>query len=356
MTIDFGTAKEKKILRPPLLQPGERVGIIAPASNLAVRYPVRFEKSIVALAQSLSVSVVVANQVYGSIDTLSSRPKDCASALQTFFCDPLIKAVFCTIGGFSSAEILPFIDYDVIAENPTIIVGYSDPTALLLGLSAMTGLVTFHGPMLLNQFGEYPICQPFTVNSLRLAICTFQQTGVLIEDPDSWTNEFLDWGDDVWQTKAREMKQPAAREVWREGLGQGRLFGGNIETLNMLVGTPYFVISEKIIFFWEATEAEAFLPRIRRALIHLRQAGLFVWIQGMLIGRCPDAHDVDGVTLREMVEEVVEGYNFPILANIAFGHTDPVLTLPIGTMTKIVASQTETKIQLLEPSVVADSL
>lgn len=269
------------------------MGVIAPSLPLAVRYPRRFERGLEALASILDVEVVVAGQCHAETGFTAGSTEARAAALMAMVQDPSIAAIFCAIGGFNSAEILPFLDPRILRRHPKAFVGYSDATALLLGLQALAGWVTFHGPAVMPQLGEFPQPFPYSVGSLRSQLVTRELPDDLA-DPEGWTDEFLDWGTSAWLERPRQTRGPAGREIWRSGQGQGRLFGGNVETLNLLLGTPYCLPPRDLILFWEANAEEAFLPRIRRALTQLRLAGLFERIRGMLVGRSPDATAVGG--------------------------------------------------------------
>jgi muramoyltetrapeptide carboxypeptidase len=337
-------------LRPLALKAGDRVGVFAPSFPTATWFPARFEHAVCGLRDTLGVEPIVDPQALINTGYTSGTIDARAAALQRFLSDPEIRAIFATIGGFNSNELLERLDPSTFAKSPKILIGYSDVTALLLGLQAMTGWITFYGPTLMTQFGEYPTPHHFTVENLRRVIMSSTPAGAL-PDPDGWTNEFLDWGTTAWRQRPREMSSPAKRVVWRTGQGVGQLFGGNIETINALVGTPHLAIPDEVVFFWEATEEEAYLPRVQRALTQLRQIGLFDRARAMLIGRSPNSQPVRQTTLRDVVLEATQGHTFPIVADLAFGHTDPMVTLPIGTVAAVTADSAGATVRLLEAGV-----
>ena len=312
------------------------MGVFSPSAPAAARYPDRLRQGTDALARALGVEVVVPQQARERTGFTAGSPRERAASLEALIADEDICAIFCTVGGFNSAEILPYLDAGLLRRRPKPFVGYSDATALLLGLQALGGWITFHGPAILPQFGEHPHPFAFTVRSLRAALIAGERLRPYA-DPSAWTNEVLEWGTDAWRSRPRRTQAPASRETWKAGRGRGQLFGGNIETMNLLVGTPYYAPPTDVVLFWEATREEAYLPRIRRALTHLRQAGLFQRTRAMLIGRSPGCVPVDGVTLRDVVLEAVDAFDFPVVADLAFGHTDPMLTLPIGTSVMVEA-------------------
>lgn len=346
--------QEESLVKPRGLWRGSKVGVFAPSMPTSSWFPDRLNHALAALAETLGVSLVVApnvKQAFHGFVAGSARQR--AEIFNSFVADPEVSAVFCSIGGFNSAEILPYIDMDLARRNPKILVGYSDTTALLLGLQAQAGWITFHGPSVMTQFGEFPSPHEFTISSLRDSIEN-DLSGMELRDPEGWTSERLEWGTGAWRTRARYLTSPANRTVWRAGAGGkvvGRLWGGNIETFNLMLGTPYLAVPESIILFWEATEAEAFLPRVRRALVQLDQSKILDRTKAMLIGRSPDCEVVSGVSLHDVVLEATKEFDFPIVANIAFGHTDPILTLPVGVSASVEISDLGASIHLLEAAV-----
>lgn len=341
----LGLLNEDALVVPHRLRAGDRVGVFSPSLPLAARYPLRFERGLAALAAALDVKVVATGQSRLATGFTAGDARSRAGALSALVEDAGITAIFCANGGFNSAEILPFLSPALLQGRPKVLVGYSDATALLLGVQALSGWVTYHGPAVMPQMGEFPAPFAFTLDELRAQIvgANHQRT---LDDPPAWTQEFLDWGSGAWLARPRRLCTPARREVWREGRGRGRLFGGNLETLNMLIGTPYCRPPADLILFWEAHAEEAHLPRLRRALTHLRQSGILERTRGMLVGRSPAATPVAGVSLCEMVLDIVADDDFPVVGELAFGHTDPVLTLPVGMWLEIEATGTAARLQL----------
>lgn len=314
------------------------VGVFAPSFPTAARFPRRLEHALDRLADVMDVRVEVAQNVTSNEFGFSAgSAEERAIIFNNFLRHRELDAIFCTIGGFNSAEMLPFIDVDLAINHPKILVGYSDCSALLLGVQSLAGWFTFHGPTVMTQFGEYPDPFGFTVQSLDAALRS-DLADTLLEDPPFWTDERLEWANDEWRSRPRRTNRPAARVVWAPGTGSGRLWGGNLETINFLAGTPYIEPPDSIVLFWEVTEAEAYLPRVKRALTHLQHCGILERTVGMLVGRSPDALPVMNRTLRDVVLEATAKYSFPVIAELPIGHTDPVATLPVGTQVRVEAS------------------
>ena len=99
--------------------------------------------------------------------------------LHDMFRDPEVKAVFALRGGYGSAQMLDRIDYDLIRANPKIFLGYSDITAMHLAIHQKTGLVTFHGPVVLSRF------TPYTQEHFRQAMFGTGPIGPVTNPPES---------------------------------------------------------------------------------------------------------------------------------------------------------------------------
>lgn len=343
-----------ELVRPPRLRKGSVVGLFAPSFPTAATFPRRLEHALDRLATCLDIRVEVAPNVRTKeFGFCAGSAEERAAIFNEFLQHPELDAIFCTIGGFNSAEMLPYLDVDLAIASPKILVGYSDCSALLLGMQSLAGWCTFHGPTVLTQFGEYPKPFDYTVRSLDSALRS-DLTGTLLEDPSFWTDERLEWAGEEWRTRPRRTNTPASRAVWAPGSGSGRLWGGNLETINLLAGTIHFKVPDHIVLFWEVTEAEAYLPRVKRALTHLEQCGILERTAAMLIGRSPDALPVMNRTLRDVVIEATARYSFPIVADLPIGHTDPLATLPIGVQVSVEARNSAT-IQFLESAIAPDA-
>jgi len=122
-------------------------------------------------------------------------------------------------------------------------------------------------------------------------------------------------------------------ESWREGKAKGRLFGGNVPSLQALLGTPYFPkLSEDVIFFWEAMTQP--LDLLDQRLVQFREAGLFDRAKGMLIGKIRGEEQgvIKDMTseVKEVILDITDEFDFPVIANMDFGHYTPNLPLPMG--------------------------
>jgi muramoyltetrapeptide carboxypeptidase len=156
-------SKDKPI-RPPRLNPDDTIGIVAPASP--------FDQDIfnrgLNILESMGFRTVVPDEVFEKNGYLAGSDALRAKLVERLFKDPSVNAIVCAKGGFGCLRILPLLDFDVMRENPKVFIGLSDITALLAAITARSGLVTFHGPVV-TTLAEAP---EFTRHSLMAAIST----------------------------------------------------------------------------------------------------------------------------------------------------------------------------------------
>ncbi|MCC3635231.1 S66 peptidase family protein [Microcoleus sp. PH2017_20_SFW_D_A] len=336
------------LLRPPSLKIGSNLAVFSPSSPGTALFPHRLKRGVTAL-ENLGFQVQVPESAFKQYGYTAGTAEDRASELIRLFEDDTVDAIICSIGGFNSSDILPLLDYSIISNHPKIFAGYSDVTALLLGIYARTNLVTFHAPAILSEWGDYPEPFAYTVQSFR-DLTETRSSLVNYQPSNEWTSEFLDWGKGE-DNRSKNMYQNQAWKVLKEGITIGCLIGGNIETLNLLIGTPYCPDFSGAVLFLEATDAEAYLPRLHRALTHLYLCGVFGQIKGLLVGKCPDTHPVSGVDLETVILMVTKHFNIPVALGVDLGHTDPMLTLPIGVQVKLSCIGTNVSFELLESAV-----
>lgn len=322
------------------------MAVVSPSSPVASFVPRRFARG-VAFLESKGFKVRVMPHARARAGHVAAPAAACARELMEAFRDPAVGMLLCTVGGFNSNRLLEHLDFGDIARHPKILMGYSDITALLNGIHARTGLVTFQGPALLPQFGEFggmlePAWRSFEAVVMR------GEAPLGIRPSATWTDEMTRW--DEADNRPRVMKPNPGHRVVRSGRAEGRLVGGNIQTLLTLLGTPHWPGVGGRILFLEEDEAET-PATVHRMLSQLRAMGAFREAAAVLLGRF---HSAVAFTpqdsLEAMLEEVLDGVGIPVLSGMDFGHTDPLITLPLGCMARV-DTGADPQVVLLEPAV-----
>jgi muramoyltetrapeptide carboxypeptidase len=242
------------------------------------------------------------------------------------FADDRVKALLPMRGGWGCARLLPHLDYKLIADHPKIVIGYSDVAALLLGINARTGLVTFHGPMGNSAW------EPFTVEHLRKILFAGEAaTLCAVSEGEDGRSE----------TPLRTITPGRAR---------GRLVGGNLTVLASMVGSKYLGGTDDVILFLE--EVREPISEVDRMLTTLEMAGILARVRGFIFGqctRCP-APEIDGsLTLDRVLDDHVRALGIPAWRGAPIGHVERQLTVPIGLPVEMDAKRGT--IRLLEPAV-----
>jgi muramoyltetrapeptide carboxypeptidase len=280
------------MLKPRRPKAGDRIGVIAPAGPVA---PEDLEPGLRILA-GYGFRVVEGTHLY---DTRGYTAGDDPARLEdvhAMFTRPDVGAVFCARGGYGCLRLLPRIDLSLIRAHPKTFVGYSDVTALLWGLHAATGLVSFHGPVVKGIHGE-------TIQDLE---------------------RLLHWIRDAGEPPRIDLA-PWTRVI-REGRATGRVFGGNLSLVSHLVGTPFMPDLDGAILFLEETREP--LYRIDRMLTHLALGGVFDRLSGFLLGEFDGDHSEEDVL--SLLMEHLSPLDIPVLAGLPVGHGSRNLPLPIG--------------------------
>lgn len=320
-------------LKPPRLTSGDTIGIISPSWGAAGLFPHRVEKGVRHL-QSLGFITKIATHAlnnHGFVsDSIENRVKD----LHEMFVDPSVRAIVTAIGGNHSCHLLPHIDFDLIRSNPTIFMGFSDMTVLNVAIWAKTGLVTFNGPMLLTDFAEHPRMLKYTESSFLDTLRSPVSLGP-IQPSKCWTDEFLDWSKKKDIERARLLNS-AAGPVWlRQGIAEGILVGGCIESLQHLRGTEFWPSFKEALLFLETSEEKPSPAMVDAMLMDYQNMGILGQINGLLFGRPAYYSSAEKQDLHRVILERTEGYEFPIVSELDFGHTSPQFMLPIGCRARI---------------------
>ena len=321
-----------KPIKPPKLVPQDTVGIVSSASAFFPIHESALQRGI-AYLEKVGLHVQIAPHTLDQRQHLNPPAQHRAEDLNQMFADPKIKAIFCLSGGSGVNAVLPLLDWEQIEKSPKIVMGYSAITALLIGLYAKVGLVTFHGPMILNGFSEYPQPFPYTWQSLEQMLFKAEPVGIL-NPPTQWTDAYTS------EDQPRAMKTNTGWRWLREGKVSGPLIGGNLSVMLTLVGTPYWgPLRGTILCFEEVNFGSGLLRKVDESLAQCQQMGLFDQIAGLVIGKVNELSEEEEKLFELLILEYTAGSQFPILKGVDFGHTAPQLTLPIGIQASLDSQQ-----------------
>ena len=293
-------------IKPPRLQPGQTIAIIAPSSPLVAA--ANLERAVEKL-HALGFKTLLGRSVKHRHGFLAGTDRERAGDLMRAFTNPRVHAILCVRGGHGATRLLPLLDYQVIAAHPKIFVGYSDVTALHCAIRQRANLVTFHGPMLNADFvtNQFP---PFVRDSFFRTLMHPKPAGGI-------------------------RGHVKGISILRGGTARGELIGGNLTVLCSLLGTPWQPdFRRKLVFLEEINEAPY---RVDRLLTQLLNAGLLQQAAGIALGQCAGCTDATAgkarefrQTLDDVLRERLLPLKLPVVSGLPFGHVRDNATLPVG--------------------------
>ena len=331
----------KRMNKPTKLRRGDKIATISPSWGGPSVFPHRYQAGIQQLKDEFDLQVVEMPHTLKDANWLARNPKARADDLMQAFADPSIKGIFATIGGEDSIRLLPFIDLDIIKDNPKVFLGYSDTTISHL-VCYKAGLVSFYGPSIMAEFAENGGMFPYMVNSLRQTIFSSEVIGEIKLATDGWTVERLDWADPSNQQIKRKLN-PSTGWKFLQGTGihRGHLAGGCIEVFDWTRGTEIFPEDwQDAILFLETSEEAPPPDMVARTLRVFAAMGILPQLSGILFGRpggkvpLEKFEEYDQAIQQVVLQE--EGLSdLPIITNMDFGHTSPIFVLPYGVQAEI---------------------
>jgi muramoyltetrapeptide carboxypeptidase len=305
---------------PKKLQKGDEVRVVAPSASFGIISPETREIARKRFEEEMDLNVTFGAHIEEMDSFHSSSVESRLEDFHAALADSNVKMVITVIGGFNCNHMLKYLDYDLIQKNSKIFIGYSDTTALENTIFAKTGLVTYSGPAY-STFGQEKYFD-YTWNVFEQAL--FSEESYKILPSESWS-------DDKWY-KDQNDRTLIPNDGWlviNEGSAEGTLIGGNLCTLNLLQGTEYMPSLKDTILFIEDDEMSTNVEygRNLQSLAHLPE---FDGVRGIVMGRFQKASNVSNTDITKIVREIKELEHLPVIANVDFGHTSPLITFPVG--------------------------
>ncbi|PRD13665.1 S66 family peptidase [Pantoea coffeiphila] len=317
----------KQTLLAPPLSTGDTIGFFSPSSPVTMTAPNRFNRAKSFLEKK--GFILKAGNLTGLSDYYRSGTiKERADELNALIRDPEVSCIMSTIGGSNSNSLLPYLDYQTLRENPKIIIGYSDATALLAGIYARTGLVTFYGPALVASFGEFPPLVNETYQSFCELLIQPRSGPYHYRLPQKWTDERLNW-DNAEPVRPKILYENNCRFLGA-GIIEGRVIGGNLNTLSGIMGSQWMPeIQEGDILFIEDSLKD--IATVERSFSMLKLNGILDKVSAIILGK----HELfdssnTGRQPAEVLLEVLGNKPLPLIDGFDCCHTHPMLTLPLG--------------------------
>ncbi len=292
----------QSFIRPKRLLQGGTIGVVAPSGIVEQG---DLHRGVLYL-EKLGFKVVLGQHLESAHRYFAGSDSDRAADFLGMMQNPTVDAVLCARGGSGAARIIPYLD-QAKSIPPKAVVGMSDITTLLLYLSEKHHLITFHGPMVAPQFGK----ESHLFGERAITTQAAEQLFLILS------------GEQVTMS-ASEMT------VLNSGAADGILTGGCLSLICTTIGTVYEIdTNDRILFIEDVNEAPY---RIDRMLYYLKTLNKFNHIRGLIVGQMPGCQPN---VLPEMIFEMMQGFDFPILFGFPSGHGEPIFTLPFGASVRL---------------------
>lgn len=307
---------------PPALKPGMKIGIPAPASGVAKEDFEKKVKRFIKSLEELGLVPVIAKSVLAGGSYLAAPDDVRAAEFMDFVKNKDIGGIICIRGGYGVMRILPLLDFEVIQQNPKLICGFSDITALVNAVYQRCNLVAFHGPVAAAELDDF-------TRQWFLPLVFPESTGKPRFEPLAYSD-------------------PTKITTLAPGKARGRIVGGNLTLVTALMGTPYDITTEGAVLFLEDVGEKAY--KVDRMLTQMWLAGKLQECAAVVLGQFTEAEDSSyATTMEEVLRSRLAPLKIPVIANFPLGHVKEKFTMPIGVLAEVDADAK--KITILEPSV-----
>lgn len=321
------------LIKPPEIKKGDVAYIISPSAGIMPFVKNRVERAKNNL-ERLGLKVKIAPNADKNSGYVSATIQERVNDIHRAFSDKDCSLIVAAIGGNHSSQLITELDYELIKNNPKTFIGYSDNTVLHLALFSQTSLQTFYGPCFLNQFGEFPEVLPYTLEEFKDVVIK-KNYKRRVSPSQEYTDEILDWFKNEDESRARKLGQNSGFSWWREGQANGWALPAAIPSINHVLPTRYMPDVDGAILMIDIPEGNSMYEGLSVAdvdawLTDLANAGMLQKINGLIIGR-PYKYSAEMIDqLNGVINRLVADLNIPVLFNADFGHTDPMISIPVG--------------------------
>lgn len=318
----------------------KKIGIFSPAANFLKFFPNRRKTGINNLKNIGFEAVFAINAIRENNYTKFSVQERLAELNELLNRD--LDLIIASTGGYNSIQLLDQIDYDRIKNNKITFCGFSDITALLLAIYTKTGNTVLYGPTYSVNFCDYGGIDEYTKNSF---INCYSRKSTKYYPSKYIIDEFIDWKELESSVKIKEKKFINNQwKVVKSGKCAGKLLGGNIATLLLILGSEYLpieIFDDKILFLEDCTtDAEELCSYLES----LRIKGVFNRVRAVMFGKF-QTEKMNSI-IYDVLSDYFSDYNKPVICNMDFGHVYPILTLPIGEIAKLSCENNEINLEV----------
>ena len=343
------------MIKPERLHRGDKVAIVSLSRGMLGEemFIHKYHLARKRLEEDYGLAVVPMPNALKGTDYLYSHPEARAQDLMDAFCDPSVKAVFNAIGGDDTIRLLPYIDFDIIKNNPKIFTGYSDTTTNHF-MMYKAGLVSYYGLSVMNQLGEYVGINEYTRAALEQTLFAPQPTtDILCSDFCSYDKDKIWWNEAHMGQATPRYPNTGYEVIQGSGKATGALVGGCIDVFPELLGTPLWPSLDEWkgkLLLVETSECDMPEMVLGWFLRNLNAQGILKVINGIIVGKpaFQDKLKSYSEVYRQIVGFEANRPELPILGNVNVGHAYPTGVFPLG-LTYEIDCERHT-FRLLEPA------
>lgn len=328
------------MIKPKTLKPGDKVAVVSLSKgllgepNMIHKYEIAKKR----LKDDFGLELVAMPNALKGMKFVYEHPELRAKDLMDAFKDSSIAGIICALGGDDTIRLLPYIDYSVIKNNPKIFTGYSDTTANHLMLHK-AGLVSFYGPTIMCEFGQYTKMFDYTAEAVK-NIFFKDSAGLEIKSSPVWSDDFIPWGEENMNKQLKTRPEEHGYELLQgSGTVEGFLLGGCLEVLQICNGTSIWPTldewKDKILLL-ETSDEKPTPDQLKYFMRNFGAQGIFDVIKGILVGK--PAGETYYEEYKDVIKKMLKEHhaeNLPVLYNINVGHAAPIGILPLGTKVKV---------------------
>jgi len=332
-----GMKMNKQIIFPKNLEKSDIIAVCAPSSGVEEQLHkyIRDAKRNVELA---GYQVVIGDTVWKNEKCVSASKEIRAAELQQFLLDDRVNAIIPPWGGEFLMEILPLLDWEKIrTSTPKWILGYSDISTFIFAYTLLTGIASAHG----NNFFDLSAYNLDSLTERWVDVISTRSGGTVSQTSSQLHQSF-------WRDDPNQGFQLDTQTVWKSIDStdsiqfSGRLLGGCLDTISVLLGTPYAPVSQfvedyckdsGVVWYLESCEMNA--ADIYRRLWQMKMNGWFEHTNGIVIGRPAGYSDSKDFTIVDALHQIFDDMDIPVIYDADIGHIPPQMILVNGAKAKV---------------------
>lgn len=328
------------LIKPSALKRGDKVATVSLSWGGAGDKEIlwRYNQGKKRLEEEFGLEDIEMEHTLDGSEYLYNHPEKRAEDFMNAFKDNSIKGIFSCIGGEESIRLLSFIDFDVIKENPKVFIGYSDTTVSHI-MCLKAGISTFYGPAILSEFAENVKMFDYTKHWVDKVLFNKDKIGE-IHSSDIWTSEYLQWDESNKYISRNTNVHGGVEFLQGCGIVNGKLIGGCIEVLEMIKGTkiwPEENVWDGAILFLETSENTPDPTYFEYWLRNYGSQGILQKVNGIIFGKPYDNKYYEEYknVINKVIRDELKLKDLPIMYNMNFGHTAPMMIIPYGALAEI---------------------